>query len=228
MSFTLLFDLDGTLLDTDALHFEAYLALLEEHSRPAIDFTLYQTRIMGFGHAEIFAMLFPERDPASHGALAERKEQLFRARLRGATVDPRPGLLELLRWARDLEIRCGVVTNAPRANATLMLDALRLTDRFDVAVFGEELSHPKPHPMPYLMGLTKLDGRADRALAFEDSLAGVRSAAGAQIYTVGVRSLLTAEALRSAGASHTIDDFHDDVLWSELRQRTSQAARWVS
>lgn len=227
MSFTLLFDLDGTLLDTDPLHFQAYLGLLREHARPAIDFTLYKTRIMGFGHAEIFTMLFPDSDPASHGALAEHKEQMFRALLCEVTVDPRPGLIELLDWARDLQIRCGVVTNAPRENAMLMLDALRLAERFDVTVFGEELSHPKPHPMPYLIGLDKLGGRADRALAFEDSLSGVRSASGAQIYTVGMRSSLSARALCGAGASHTIDDFRDDVLWSELRRRTSEASRRI-
>ncbi|HEX3761401.1 MAG TPA: HAD-IA family hydrolase, partial [Kofleriaceae bacterium] len=224
MSFTLLFDLDGTLLDTDPLHFQAYLGLLEEHARPAIDFALYRTRIMGFGHAEIFAMLFPDRDPSSHAELAEHKEARFRALLRDTAVDPRPGLVELLDWADARGIRCGVVTNAPRENAMLMLDALRLAERFEAAVFGEELSHPKPHPMPYLTGLAKLGGHADRALAFEDSLSGVRSASGAQIYTVGVQSSLSAEALREAGASHTIDDFRDDLLWSELRRRTDEAA----
>lgn len=223
MSFTLLFDLDGTLLDTDPLHFQAYLQLLEDHARPPIDFTLYQTRIMGFGHAEIFAMLFPELDPASHGVLAARKEQLFRALLRGLPVELRPGLVELLDWARDRGIPCGVVTNAPRENAMLMLGVCRIAERFDVTVFGEELAHPKPHPMPYLVGLDKLGGRADRALAFEDSLSGVRSAAGARIYTVGVCSSLPAQALRDAGAAHTVDDFRDERLWSLLRQRTAEA-----
>jgi HAD superfamily hydrolase (TIGR01509 family) len=224
MSFTLLFDLDGTLLDTDPLHFQAYLRLLQDHARPPIDFTLYKTRIMGFGHAEIFAMLFPETDPASHGALAERKEQMFRALLREITVEPRPGLVELLDWARDRGIPCGVVTNAPRENAMLMLGVCRLTGRFDVVVFGEELSRPKPHPMPYLVGLAKLGGRAERALAFEDSLSGVRSASGAQIYTVGVCSSLPAQALRDAGASLTLDDFRDELLWAQLRQRTAGAS----
>jgi beta-phosphoglucomutase len=225
MSFTLLFDLDGTLLDTDPLHFQAYLGLLEAHARPAIDFALYETRIMGFGHAEIFAMLFPDCDPARYAALADEKEQRFRALLRDVAVEPRPGLLELLDWAGEHRIPCAVVTNAPRENAMLMLGALRLAERFAAAVFGEELSHPKPHPMPYLTGLDRLGGRADHALAFEDSLSGVRSASSAQIYTIGVRSSLSSQALHDAGASHTIEDFRDGVLWSELRRRTTATRR---
>jgi beta-phosphoglucomutase len=217
---TLLFDLDGTLVDTDPLHFEAFLLLLRKHDRPPIDLELYKTRIMGFGHAEIFSMLFPDRGSADHRRLADEKEDLFRGLLR--ELEPRPGLFELLEWADERALPCGVVTNAPRANAMLMLRGLRLDQRFETIVFGEELPHGKPHPLPYETALSRLAGRLETAVAFEDSLSGVRSAAGARIYTVGVRSALTERALREAGASHTIDDFSDQVLWRELRQRAGE------
>jgi len=216
MALTLLFDLDGTLVDTDPLHFEAFSILLREHGKPAIDLEFYKTHIMGFGHVEIFSMLFPERDRGSYQELGDRKEAMFRELVRD--LDPKPGLLELLDWANDKSVRCGVVTNAPRENAMLMLGALRLGDRFETLVFGEELPHGKPHPMPYLTGLEKLEGAAHAALAFEDSLSGVRSAAGAGIYTIGVRSSLSESALRNAGASHTIEDFRDGELWSEIHR----------
>ncbi|WP_394826763.1 HAD family hydrolase [Pendulispora albinea] len=219
MPLTLLFDLDGTLVDTDPLHFEAFSTLLKEYDKPAIDFEFYKTRIMGFGHLEIFSMLFPEQ--TVYTALAERKESLFRNLVRD--LEPKVGLLDLLDWAKDRKLRCGVVTNAPRENAMLMLGALRLGERFETIVFGEELTHGKPHPMPYLTGLERLAGKAHAAIAFEDSLSGVRSASGAGIYTVGVRSSLSEEALRKAGASHTIEDFRDTALWSELRRHMDEA-----
>jgi beta-phosphoglucomutase len=198
--------------------------LLKEHGEPAIDFELYKTRIMGFGHAQIFSLLFPEGDTESHRSLADRKEEIFRGLLRETALDPKPGLLDLLGWARDRRARCGVVTNAPRENATLMLDALRLGDRFEAIVFGEELPHGKPHPLPYLTGLEKLDGHAGSAVAFEDSLSGVRSASGARIHTFGVRSSLSEQALLGAGAAHTIEDFRDAALWAELHRRSGGAA----
>ncbi|MEZ4294870.1 MAG: HAD-IA family hydrolase [Polyangiaceae bacterium] len=223
MSFTLLFDLDGTLIDTDPLHFQAFQDLLREEGRPEIDFGLYKTRIMGFGHAEIFSMLFPERDAESHRALADRKEEKFRDLVRGRALDPKAGLLDLLAWAGRRGIRSGVVTNAPRDNAMLMLGALGLTDRFETLVFGEELLRGKPHPLPYVTGLSRLEGTASAAMAFEDSLSGVRSAAGAGIYTVGVRSSLSDDALRAAGASHTVENFLDSRMWAELHRLSAAA-----
>ena len=72
-----------------------------------------------------------------------------------------------------------VVTNAPRANALMMLDALGITDRFRGMVIGDEMANPKPHPVPYLVGLERLGASTDHAVAFEDSRSGVRSAAAA-------------------------------------------------
>ncbi|HEY0192825.1 MAG TPA: HAD-IA family hydrolase [Kofleriaceae bacterium] len=219
MSLTLLFDLDGTLLDTDPLHFQAFVVLLARHRRPEIDFDLYKTRIMGFGHAAIFALLFPDRPADEHAALAAQKEQLFRDLVGHERIAPRAGLLELLDWADRRGARYGVVTNAPRDNAGLMLRAMGLDARLAEVVYGEELAHGKPHPLPYQTGLSRLAGHADRAIAFEDSLSGVRSASAAGLYTVGVRSSLTDETLRAAGAHHTIDDFADLGLRAELERR---------
>jgi len=227
MSLTLLFDLDGTLLDSDPIHFRAYLCLLQAQARPVIDYTQYRTQIMGRSNAEIFQLLFPDCGPDHQSELAALKEEIYRGLLRDAVresaIEAQPGALELLDWARDRQIRCGVVTNAPRENVTLMLAILRLAGRFDAVVLGEELIHAKPHPMPYRTALDRLEGHADRALAFEDSLSGVRSACGARIYTVGVSSSLSPEVLRAAGASHVIHDFRDAVLWAELRRRATTA-----
>lgn len=226
MPLTLLFDLDGTLVDTDPVHFQAYTILLDEQRRPPIDFDFYTARIMGFGHLEIFSMLFPERDRAAHQILADRKEELFRDLVR--ELEPRPGLLELLDWAAEQRWRCGVVTNAPRENAMMMLGGLHLADRFETIVFGEELAHGKPHPLPYVTGLELLEGRVGEALAFEDSLSGVRSASGAGIHTFGVLSALPAQALREAGASGVIEDFRDPGLWAEIRRHTTGAPSYAT
>ncbi|MNH42178.1 hypothetical protein D3C79_1038280 [compost metagenome] len=70
--------------------------------------------------------------------------------------------------------------------------------------------------MPYLTGLQRLGATAEQALAFEDSLPGVKAASGAGIFTVGVATTQTAERLMAAGARLVVDDFDDPRLWEVI------------
>ncbi|KMN84074.1 HAD family hydrolase, partial [Chromobacterium violaceum] len=150
----------------------------------------------------------------SHRRLAERKEELFRAAI--GKLEPTPGALALFEWAEARRVPIAVVTNAPRTNAERMLAGLDLLGRIDALVIGEELPRGKPDPLPYLTGLQRLNGRPERALAFEDSLSGVRAASAAGIHTFGVGAALPAESLRGAGADEVIADFTAAELWRRL------------
>nr|WP_217908408.1 HAD-IA family hydrolase [Burkholderia glumae] len=205
-----MFDLDGTLVDTDALHLNAYNTLLARWQR-AIDLDYYKTHVMGFPDHMIFGGLFPGMPAAEFTALAAEKEQLFRDQL-GARLTPTAGTEALLRRIERAGARSAVVTNAPRENARMMLEALGLAARFEKLVIGGELAHGKPHPLPYLTALEALGGDAARAVAFEDSASGVRSASAAGIHTFGMRTALGDTQLREAGAHQTIRDFEDPAL----------------
>lgn len=206
---SLLFDLDGTLVDTDEHHFGAYLALLGEFGR-SVTLGDYRSKIMGAPNDTIMKFLFPDLPASRHRELAERKEDLFRRSLR--TLRPTSGLTELLTRAEQRRIPVAVVTNAPRPNAELMLRGLGLDRLIPGLVIGEELERGKPDPLPYVTALARLGGRPDRALAFEDSLSGIRSAVAAGIYTFGIGEALPHSALLGAGASRVIRDFADRDL----------------
>jgi beta-phosphoglucomutase len=218
---TLLFDLDGTLTDTDPLHFEAYTRLLGPHGK-AVDHATYKARIMGNTNEAIMAWLFPEADAAARNALADRKEALFRE-IAGTSMVRARGLTELLEWAAALKLKTAVVTNAPRANAELMLGALGLRTRFDTLVIGDELPRGKPDPLPYARALEILDTAPAQAMAFEDSASGVRSAAGAGVDTVGLMTGLAKEQLTGAGAVGAVPDFADPWLIARLRAEYGSA-----
>ncbi|MCF8985166.1 HAD-IA family hydrolase [Pseudomonas syringae] len=209
----LLFDLDGTLIDTDELHLNAYNQLLARWER-SMDIGYYKAHVMGFPDDMIFGGLFPDIPAAQYASLAAEKEAMFRAQL-GETI-PVAGVLRILDHARETGLRTAVVTNAPRDNAMAMLTGLGIVDRFDTIVIGGELARGKPHPMPYLTALELLGVTADQALAFEDSLAGVQSASAAGIHTFGMLSGLDEGQLRAAGARDIIRDFNGDALWRHL------------
>jgi HAD superfamily hydrolase (TIGR01509 family) len=209
----LLFDLDGTLVDTDPLHIGAFNALLAERGR-SLSLHDYRRHVMGAADDAIAAFLFPDVPAEAHAPLMQRKEALVRGAM--DALVPAEGLLDLLGWAAERNVPCGVVTNAPRENADAMLSALGLAERFPVVVLGQELVRAKPDPLPYLTGLERLGGEAARAIAFEDSLSGVRSASGAGIFTYGMRGALGESALLGAGAHATIADFADAALRAKL------------
>ena len=73
--------------------------------------------------------------------------------------------------------------------------------------------------MPYEIAIGRLGIMPDEALAFEDSVTGMRSACGAGLATIGVTSSQTAATLHASGASHTIADFNDPVVWQFLREQ---------
>ncbi len=206
---TLLFDLDGTLADTDPLHFAAFVAALEPHGI-AIDQTFFKTAISGRSNEAICRDLFPAASSAEHDRFAADKEAAFRRASGGLTAVA--GLHALLETAHGRGLRTGLVTNAPVANVRHVLELLGLAGTFDPLVLGEELPRSKPDPLPYRTALQALDLRPEEALVFEDSHPGIQAAKAAGILTVGLTTTLTPGALRDAGADATIADFQDPVV----------------
>lgn len=179
-----LFDMDGTLVDSEklwdvALHELAarYGGSLSETARRAM---------VGSSMADSMAILHadlgqPWRDAAVGAAwLEERVAELFVEGLRW-----RPGALALLRAVRAAGIRTALVTSTARSLVEVALNTLG-RDSFDVVVCGDEVSDTKPHPAPYLTAARLLDVPIGRCVAVEDSPTGVASAlaSGAAVLAV--------------------------------------------
>jgi HAD superfamily hydrolase (TIGR01509 family) len=210
---TLLFDLDGTLTDTDALHFAAYGKLLAPMGK-SITLDIYKQRIMGAANVDTMGWLLPGEDAEE---MSQRKEALFRAS--AGTLHPTQGLGALLAWAASLGLKTAVVTNAMRPNAELMLRGLGLSQRFDALVIADELARGKPDPLPYTTALDRLGVAAGQAIAFEDSRAGIAAAVAAGIETVGLTTGLDAATLRAVGAGIAVPNFADPQLSTLLAAR---------
>jgi HAD superfamily hydrolase (TIGR01509 family) len=214
----LLFDIDGTLADTDALHLEAFNRVFGPLGH-TFDHARFLKELQGFTMASIRERFLGSQPLDRQLAIMEHKEETFRALAAGG-VAPTPGLMSLLDRADREGIPCAAVTNAPRPNAEMMLAGLGITHRFKALIIGDELPYGKPHPMPYLEGLKAIGGRAECSVAFEDSRAGVQSATAAGIATVGIRTSLRHEALVSAGAVTSAADFGAAEIAQVIKVRT--------
>ncbi len=215
MSPTLLFDMDGTLVHTDPLHFAAFQTVLAPHGLD-LDWSTYRQFIMGKSNESIAARLLPDVPVEQHAALMERKEAEYR--LLAQKLEPAAGLMDLLDWAARAGIALAVVTSAPRDSADHVLQALNIRSRFEAVITRNDVENAKPHPMPYLKALAAVGGEARRSVAFEDSSAGVTAAVAAGLPVVGLTELIDENALRAHGASLLIEDYRDPRLMGFLRR----------
>jgi HAD superfamily hydrolase (TIGR01509 family) len=206
----LLFDIDGTLADTDALHVEAFNQVFGPRGH-LFDRARAASELMGFSTASISARFLPDEPPQRQAAIMAEKEAVFRTLVAG-NIEPVPGLMALLARADRAGIPMVAVTNAPRLNAEMLLAGLGIMQRFKAIVIGDELAHGKPHPMPYLEGLRAVNAAPASSLAFEDSRSGIGSASAAGIATVGIRTSLSHAQLVEAGARITAASFEDPAL----------------
>jgi HAD superfamily hydrolase (TIGR01509 family) len=206
----LLFDIDGTLADTDALHLQAFNQVFGPRGH-AFDHARFTRELQGFSNVSIGERFLADEPLQRRGAVMEQKEAAFRKLVAGQ-IRPLPGLMALLDHADRADVPMVAVTYAPRLNAELLLSGLGIAHRFKAIVIGEELAHGKPHPMPYLEGLRAVSAAAERCIAFEDSRSGIESASAAGITTVGIRTSVGHSDMIAAGAFMTAKNFDDPEL----------------
>ncbi|WP_088892036.1 HAD family hydrolase [Leptolyngbya ohadii] len=212
----LLFDLDGTIADTDPVHYQNWQAILLPFGI-TIDRPTYRTQFSGRRNQEIVPEILPQLSIAEGDELGQRKEAMFRQQA-AAVLQPMPGLLDILKWGEQNQLKRAIVTNAPVENVEFMLNVLHLDDEFPLVILGDELPRGKPDPMPYLAALDQLEVTAAETIAFEDSPSGIRSAVAAGIPTVGIASTQAPQKLYDLGAFLVIDDFTAPDLLSVLQK----------
>ncbi|MBW4507365.1 MAG: HAD family phosphatase [Scytonematopsis contorta HA4267-MV1] len=202
----ILFDLDGTLVNTDPIHYAIWQKMLLKYGLE-IDEAFYKSRISGGLNPEILKNILPQLSPLEREKFADDKEAIFRQE--ASSLQRLPGLTELLAWSEKHQLKRAVVTNAPKENALFMLSALELEGAFDTIILAEEEVTAKPDPAPYKAALKRLSITAEQAIVLEDSPTGIRSAVAAGIRTIGVASTHNRKDLCELGVFMAIDDFTD-------------------
>ncbi|MCW3848027.1 HAD family phosphatase [Sphingomonas sp. LB-2] len=172
----LLFDLDGTLVDTAEANYRAYAAALAE-AGVTIGREQFDAVATGRRWTQFLPLLIPE----GHAAIAERKRALYPGLL-GASRLNQP-LVDLARASR---LRLGLVTSASRSGTEAVLAAHGLSGFFEVVITGDDVAEPKPAPDAYRLAAARLGLQPLQCLAFEDSDPGAESARRAGIAVVRI------------------------------------------
>jgi len=183
-----LFDMDGTLLDSEKV-WDVALADLASWLGGRLSPSA-RRRMVGSSLARSITIMHAdlgiEADPESSGAyLLARTEELFRTNLVF-----KPGARELLDAVAAAEVPAALVTSTHRRLTEIALQVIG-RHYFAVSVCGDEVARPKPHAEPYLLAARRLGVDPARSVAIEDSLLGIASAEAAGCVLLAVPSEVT-------------------------------------
>ncbi|MFD5465442.1 HAD family hydrolase [Kitasatospora sp. NPDC127059] len=180
-----LFDMDGTLVDTEQLWWKAAAELAEELDHPLTDQDAPEVLGQAVEHtaAHLHRVSGTSRPEAE---LAARLGDSFAAKVAAETV-PRPGALALLAALREARVPTALVSASPRLVVDLVLSSIG-RDWFAVTLAAEDTPRTKPAPDPYLAAAERLGLDPAACVAVEDTPTGVASAAAAGCAVLAVPS----------------------------------------
>jgi len=204
-----LWDVDGTLVDTAELHFQAWCALARELDKPFTRADFAGT--FGWRNPEIIPKLFgSEWTDAQIAELGDRKEDLYRAAAEKG-VALLPGVSALLDAIDNAGAKQAIGSSAPRSNIDLILRLTGTAGHFAAVVAMEDTPRGKPDPAVFLMGAQKLGVPPVRCIVMEDAPVGVQAARAGGMRAVGVTFIghHSSDKLRAAGADLVVPTLAD-------------------
>jgi 2-phosphoglycolate phosphatase len=169
-----LFDLDGTVLDTAPDMAGALNALLREHSRAPLPYEAVRGGV-SHGAGRVVRSGFPDADPEAFAALQRRFLEIYRGALSGGTR-LFPGMDQVLESLDDSRIKTGIVTNKAAWLTEPLLAELGLRARFGCVISGDTLAERKPHPLPLLHAARLLDVEPGDCIYVGDAQRDVQAA----------------------------------------------------
>ncbi len=182
-----LWDMDGTLIDSKAFHWIAWRDTL---AAEGISITRQQF-LDSFGQRND-AIVPRWLGAASTAERVERisnaKEELYRELVRSRSMAPLPGVASWLHRLHEQGWLQAVASSAPRANIDAVLEALKAEHYFQAIISAEDVSKGKPDPEVYLLAASRLGVLPAKCIVVEDAAAGIEGARSAGMRSIGIYS----------------------------------------
>ena len=202
-----LWDMDGTLVDTEPYWMAAERALVESFGGTWSHEEAIQ--LVGNGLTESATILRRAGVEMAPDDIVAHLTDEVRTALAAQGVPFRPGAQELIRDLQAAGIRTALVTMSLRRMALSVVDLIDF-DAFEYVVAGDDVEQPKPHPAPYLQAAELLGIDIADALVIEDSVTGLKSGIASGAVALGVPHMIP------------LDDAGAHALWPTLDGRTAE------
>lgn len=207
----ILFDLDGTLIDSEAAHYRAFVQAMQEHG---YDFDSVAKEFAYEGSFRSLFMKVAEQlqlDQDMYDTIYARKMELtmMSPAEQSEKID---GVMSFLELLLEQAVPMGVVTNSDRPYAELALAEHELDQYFQHLITSTDLDNHKPHPEGYLRGAELLGYEPEDILVFENTDSGIAAAKAAGMSVIAVRGTDIIDENSFDEADHAIDSFEDTTL----------------
>lgn len=191
----ILWDLDGTIADSTALHFQAWRATMRRHG---FDLT-YQQFIDNYGrnNAEILAEHFGIDASAMIEQVALEKERTFRDLIAPGAVQPLPGVIDWLNSFREHGLLQVIGSSGPTANIVAIVHAMGIGDYFLALASGTHLPKGKPDPAIFRRCAAVAGADPAECIVIEDSIHGIEAAHRAGMSSVAVGQIASSTVLKT-------------------------------
>ncbi len=204
-----IFDMDGTLVDSIPFHKVAWIRFLRNHG-----IYLNEESFQAQNHGTIEEMMFrffgSDLTKSQLHEYSEEKERTYRELYR-PQIKEVEGLTSFLESIFLQKVRIGLATMGDQHNIDFTIDSLGIRRFFHSTTGGHEVRKGKPEPEIYELSLRKMETKASDCMAIEDSIGGVQSAISAGIKVIGITTTHSREELLDFGCIRTIDKF-DELL----------------
>ncbi|HLR79674.1 MAG TPA: pyrophosphatase PpaX [Bacillota bacterium] len=176
---TILFDLDGTLIDTNELIIQSFLHTFRQYG-----FTFTREEVKAFNGPPL-KKTFEAIDP-------QRADEMIQTYLKhnhaihDHYVKAFPNVVETIQQLREHQINMGIVTTKMRKGALMGLRKTGLDRLFETVITLNDVKQAKPHPEPVLKAMNELGGEAESTLMVGDNSYDIEAGHNAGMYTAGV------------------------------------------
>lgn len=201
---TIVFDMDGVLIDSESLIMRAWqkiaaqagIADIEQTLKQCIGITAPETEALFY---QVYGKDFPYQKYKTMGA------KLYYAEIEKNGLPVKPGVYELFAFLKENDYRIGLASSTREAIVRKEMESIGLLDSFHVIVCGDMVAHSKPHPAIYLKACELLGSSPADCYAVEDSPNGIRSA-----YHAGTKPIMVPDLIAP-------DEEIRDLLFKEFK-----------
>ncbi len=202
-----LFDLDGTLINSEGLHDSSTLQVAKEHGVDLSNFDF--TKWMGCSFEDMYAK---DLHRFFNGLDFRQVNDMCLNKFKENFNDSHcfAGVFDKVKYLYDNKVKLACVTNSEKRLANFSLDYINIRGFFDVIITSDDLpkERRKPQADPYIMAYEKLNLRSEQCLAVEDSFTGLSSAKAAGLTTIGLKTTNSIEQI-AAKADYLFNELQD-------------------